>query len=238
MMHRPQTLIADPRIVEPRRPRPPRAHQHRGHEHRARPLLVMRLFLLLLLSSCVTPTAWAVDSNAELDRARSMLERGQLDSALKAIDGVLSKQPDDLGARLLKGVILAQKGLLGDATRIFQSITEDRPDLPQPFNNLAAIQASQGRYDEALTTLHKVVTLHPGYAIGHENLGDLHSSLAQRSYQNALGISGPSPRLQAKMEALSGFVATPARNSEPSGPGRAGQSPAKRGSTKPSPKIP
>ncbi|MGB0723006.1 MAG: tetratricopeptide repeat protein [Gammaproteobacteria bacterium] len=168
-----------------------------------------RLFRTLLVVASMALPVWAATPVQELDKARTLLEGGDLKPALEIVESVLKGQPDDIGARLLKGVILAQMGQLGDATRIFQSITDDRPDLPQPFNNLAAIQASQGRYDQALATLHKVLTLHPGYAIGHENLGDLHSSLAQRSYQNAANITGLSPRLRAKMDALAGFVAQP-----------------------------
>ena len=45
-------------------------------------------------------------------------------------------------------------------------------------NNLGVLYAAQGRYDDARRVLETAVLAHPGYALAHENLGDIYARLA------------------------------------------------------------
>ena len=61
-------------------------------------------------------------------------------------------------------------------------MTERFPELPEPWNNLAALEVADGRLDQAKAALDMAVRTDPGYAVAHENLGDLYMMLAARSY--------------------------------------------------------
>ena len=43
----------------------------------------------------------------------------------------------------------AEQGKTDDAIRTFSELTEDYPELPEPYNNLAVLYAGQGQYDKA-----------------------------------------------------------------------------------------
>ncbi|MSP96073.1 MAG: tetratricopeptide repeat protein, partial [Betaproteobacteria bacterium] len=79
-----------------------------------------------------------------------MLKSGQHQQALERVNKVLAAKPRDARARFLKGLIFAEQGNAKDATDVFVALTKDNPDLPEPYNNLAVIYASQGQYDKAL----------------------------------------------------------------------------------------
>ncbi len=86
----------------------------------------------------------------EVRDASKLLRAGQHQQALERVNKALSAKPKDAQARFLKGLIYAEQGNAKDATDIFLQLTKDYPDLPEPYNNLAVIYASQGQYDKAL----------------------------------------------------------------------------------------
>jgi tetratricopeptide (TPR) repeat protein len=48
---------------------------------------------------------------------------------------------------------------------VFSKLTEDYPELPEPYNNLAVLYAQQKQYDKARTALEMAIRIHPGYAL-------------------------------------------------------------------------
>ena len=90
--------------------------------------------------------------------------------------------------RFLKGVMLSDSKLDTQAIAQFQKLTEDYPDLAEPYNNLAALYAAAGDYAKARATLEQALRTNPGYATAHENLGDVHAALASQSYARALQL--------------------------------------------------
>jgi Flp pilus assembly protein TadD len=70
--------------------------------------------------------------------------------------------------------------------------------LPEPYNNLAVLQAAAGQVDSARALLETALRLDPGYRTAHQNLGDVYVRLAQRAYEAAAGPR-PEPGLQNKL---------------------------------------
>src|SRR5690606_21604631 len=68
---------------------------------------------------------------------------------------------------------------------VFQGLTQQFPELPEPHNNLAALHAARGELDLARAALDEAVRALPSYALAHENLGDLHLRPALRAWQRA-----------------------------------------------------
>src|ERR1051325_8023018 len=93
----------------------------------------------------------------DLDDASRLLKSGQRDQALERVNRVLSQRKDDPKARFLKGVILTEQGNTREAIDIFTKLTQDHPNLPEPYSNLAVIYASQGQYDKARSALEQSI---------------------------------------------------------------------------------
>lgn len=155
---------------------------------------------LLLISLLVSPQAGA--QGDDYQDASRLFRSGQHAPALVRIEGFLKSHPKDARARFLKGLILAQQNKTADAIGIFTGLTEDYPELPEPYNNLAVLHASLGQYDKARGALEMAIRAHPDYATAHENLGDLYAKMAAQSYDKALQLDKNNPAVRSKLETI------------------------------------
>lgn len=150
------------------------------------------LIAVLLLS--ITPAR--ADEAYEISR---ILKQGQQEKALERANSFLATHPKDAKVRFLKGLILTEQNKTGDAIKTFTSITEDHPELPEPYNNLAVLYASQGQYEKAKTALEMAINTHPSYATAHENLGDIYAKMASQAYDKALQLDKSNANAQSKL---------------------------------------
>jgi tetratricopeptide (TPR) repeat protein len=145
--------------------------------------------------------------SAEMKEARDLALRQKWQEASAIIDKALAAKPRDPQWRFLQAVVLAETGKPGEAIRIFESLTEDFPELSEPYNNLAALYVDQNELHKARLLLERAVQNRPDYALAHENLGDVYTRLAAQSYRNALASRQPAPSVKLKLDYLN---ATPA----------------------------
>lgn len=151
---------------------------------------------LSLLSLHANAAGHAVANYGEITQ---LYKKGQKDKALELLDAYLSKLPKDAWgrnvtqARFLKGVILAELKRPQEAIRVFNKLTQDYPALPEPYNNLAALYASQGQYEAARDALERAIRTNPSYATAHENLSDIYAALSSQAYEGTLRASKSSP---------------------------------------------
>ncbi|HYE41120.1 MAG TPA: tetratricopeptide repeat protein, partial [Ramlibacter sp.] len=73
----------------------------------------------------------------EYGDVNQLLRSGKHAEALTRADQYLAGKPKDPQMRFLKGVIQSESGRTGDAIQTFTKLTEDFPELPEPYNNLA-----------------------------------------------------------------------------------------------------
>lgn len=163
-----------------------------------RGMLSKTVILSGLLGLLYIPPAMAGEA-ADINK---LMRSGQYAAALSKTDAVLAKHPRDAQMRFTKGLILAEQNKSAEAIAIFSKLTEDFPDLPEPYNNLAVLYAANGQYDKARTTLDMAMRTNPTYATALENLGDVYAKLASQAYDKALqidsgnaGNSVPPPKL-------------------------------------------
>ena len=128
-----------------------------------------------------------------------LLKGGQLDQAMQKVDGLLATKPRDAQGRFLKGLILTEQNKTAEAITLFTRLTEDYPELPEPYNNLAVLYAGQGQYEKARQSLEMAIRTHPSYATAHENLGDVYAKLASQAYDKALSLDSNNPAAQNKL---------------------------------------
>ena len=124
----------------------------------------------------------------ELSDVQRLHYAGQTAAAMQRADQFLAAHPKDPQMRFLKGVMLSDGKFDARAIEQFQKLTEDYPDLAEPYNNLATLYAAGGDYAKARATLEQALRTNPSYATAHENLGDVHAALASQSYARALQL--------------------------------------------------
>jgi len=133
------------------------------------------------------------------DDASRLFKQGNHAAALEKIEGAIAANPRDARARFLKGVILTEQNKPDDAIKVFTALTDDYPELPEPYNNLAVLYAQQGQYDKARKSLEMAIHTHPSYAIAHENLGDVYAKMASEAYDKALQLDRGNAAAQTKL---------------------------------------
>ncbi|TAG27396.1 MAG: tetratricopeptide repeat protein [Burkholderiales bacterium] len=155
-----------------------------------------KMFQAALLSAGLLFSNLAFADYAEVNR---LMRAGQLAEATAKADQFLAGKPKDPQMRFLKGVILTEQGKPQDAITQFTKLIEDYPELPEPYNNLAVLQAGQGQFDKARAALEMAIRTNPSYATAHENLGDVYAKLASQAYSKALQLDGGNTGIQPKL---------------------------------------
>lgn len=164
------------------------------------------LGLALLQFAAVGATAAPADDFKE---ASKLYQQGKLDQAMSKVNAGLQTQPKDAQGRFLRGLILTEQKKTPEAIQTFTGLTEDFPELPEPYNNLAVLYAGQGNYDKAKAALELAIHTHPAYATAHENLGDIYAQLARRAYDKALQLDKSNVTAQTKLAMVKEMFTAP-----------------------------
>jgi tetratricopeptide (TPR) repeat protein len=170
--------------------------------------------IALVLASLLFATYVSAQSD-DFQEASKLFRAGQHPQALERVDVFLKANPKDARARFLKGLILTAQSKPADAIKIFTGLTEDFPELPEPYNNLAVLYASQGQFDKARTALEMAIRTHPSYATAHENLGDIYAKMASQAYDKALQLDKSNAAAQTKLEMINELFSGGTRGSKP-----------------------
>jgi tetratricopeptide (TPR) repeat protein len=160
----------------------------------------LNLLRLLPATFALSAALFAVSVHAsDIDDVNQLLKAGKQAQALTKVEQSLTTKPRDPQLRFLKGVIQTELGKPQDAIGTFTKLTEEYPELPEPYNNLAVLHASGGQFDKARAALEMAIRTNPSYSTAHENLGDIYANLASQAYSKALQLGGSSSTLQPKL---------------------------------------
>lgn len=130
-------------------------------------------------------------------------------AALAELDTRIASHPRDAQAKFKRGTVLAHLKRDDEAIRQFVELTQIYPELPEPYNNLAALYAKAGRYEEARAALETAIKASPGYGLAYENLGDLYLRLAAESYKRAQMLGRTSATSKQRLADIQRIVAAP-----------------------------
>ncbi|MEW9897326.1 tetratricopeptide repeat protein [Chitinivorax sp. PXF-14] len=139
---------------------------------------------------------------AEPQEISKLVKQGQYAQALERADKFLQGNPKDAQVRFQRGLVLAEMGRTQDAIKAFTELSQDYPELPEPYNNLAVLYASQNQLDKARQSLEMAIQTHPSYAVAHENLGDIYAKLASQAYDKALQLDKTNNAAQTKLSLI------------------------------------
>ena len=105
--------------------------------------------------------------------------------AIDSINKQLKKTPGNVQLRYVKARMQIEMRQWAEAKKTLIEITQQFPELPEPYNNLAALAANQGNWIEARDYLELALKLRPSYAVASANLGEVYIRLATQAYDNA-----------------------------------------------------
>ena len=172
----------------------------------ARTSFPARLALWVLAAGLFGPAAVRADEYGDVNQ---LVAAGKLNEALAKADQYLASKPKDPQMRFLRGVALTEAGRMDDAVTAFQRLTEDYPELPEPYNNLAVLYAGRAEFDKARAALETAIRTNPGYATAHENLGDVYIRLASESYNKALQLDPSNSAVRPKLGLIRDLFSVP-----------------------------
>ena len=156
----------------------------------------------IALPADLTPSNQQPPQVARQKRIDEQLAKKQYAEALTELDKDVASQPRNAQARFQRGVALAGLGRGDDAILAFSQMTQDFPELPEPYINLAALYAERGELLRARDSLIMANRVAPENALAQSNLGDVYVRLAAQSYQNAIKLNPKNATARARLDAL------------------------------------
>ncbi len=145
-----------------------------------------------------------------LVQTRELIELGKYEEADAIIAEQLNKKPRDAQWRYLEALLNAEMGLsmknkdiLDNAVVLFERLSEEFPELPEPYNNLAVLYDKMGQEQEAIKSFKLAILNNPNYSLAYENLADLYLFLARKTYLEGISKGRKNnDRLEAKLNFL------------------------------------
>lgn len=156
----------------------------------------------LLALACLSGTCFA-DEIADINK---LLKDGKTVEAMQKTEAALQQKPKDPHLRFLKGLMLAEQNKSAEAISIFLKLTDDHPELPEPYNNLAVLYGASGQYDKARAALEMAIRTNPTYGTAHENLGDVYAKLASQAYDKALQLDSGNSGARLKLTLVRNLI--------------------------------
>jgi len=141
----------------------------------------------------LTPSASQITTHIE-----RLLTRGDNKEALAMIEKreaeIKDQRGTDVQLMFQHARALAALDRTNEAIDIYTDMTTRFPELPEPWNNLAALYAGRGELDRAQDALQMALRADPTYAAARANLGDLQLLQALRTYKKAASDGVPGMR--------------------------------------------
>ena len=126
-----------------------------------------------------------ITKNAVPSDVEKLIKARRYQDAITQINTDLKKTPGNVQLRFVKARLQIEMRQFDQAKKTLIEITQQFPELAEPYNNLAAIAANQGQWIEARDYLELALKLKPTYAIASANLGEIYIRLGAQAYEDA-----------------------------------------------------
>jgi len=136
------------------------------------------------------------------DQVKKLLRQEKYERAVVLVDKFMAVNPRDPQMRFWKAWITDRTGDKQVALNMYLSLTQDYPEIAEPFNNLAVLYAAKGQFSVAKEALDAALRANPNFADAHENMGDVLIQLANYSYQRSLQINPTQRGVSRKLNTL------------------------------------
>ena len=172
----------------------------------------MRKTLAALLAAFAAATAGAATQMEELaqtldnsqfsERVEKLMTNGRFAQALELADIGIKRNSKNAQLVFMKSVALENLGRTGEAAEVLRQLIRSYPEIPEPYNNLAVIEAGMGNLEGAKSLLSKALQINPNFALARKNLGDVYLALAIESYEAAAPELPKNNVLQSRLKVL------------------------------------
>lgn len=88
------------------------------------------------------------------------------------------------------------------ASEVFLRLTQDYPELSEPYNNLGILQFQAGDYLSAKSSFESALKVQPDFANAMENLGDTYLLLSRSTLAQAKELAPQSKSANYKIELI------------------------------------
>ncbi|MBL8287808.1 MAG: tetratricopeptide repeat protein [Rubrivivax sp.] len=176
--------------------------------------------MLALAASAFAAVAAGPGAGGDEVRAvQDLLARGQAQAALERLqaregNGTAPATPSngtassiDAELRFLHGVALMDLQRDAQALAWFERMTQDHPELPDPFNNIALLHVRAGRLEPARQALETALRNDPSYRVARANLGLVHLMLAVQAWEQVVAGGPAEPQLLRRLEGARALLA-------------------------------
>ena len=164
--------------------------------------IASRIALLCLAAMTMTAGGAAAAGTTEAEDVAVLLQSGRYQEALNRIDALPEESRNQPQIRLYRGTALMAQDRQAEALRAFEALAADHPEMPEPFNNMAVIQAANGQYGEARLLLRQSLRADAGYSVALENIGDVYVKLANQTYARLRTLDPNRKSAKARHEAV------------------------------------
>ena len=138
-------------------------------------------------------------------RIEGLIRADRLPEALAEVEKRLTVEASrgtpgtDVQLMFMQARLFTEMNRLSEAEATYQRMTMRFPELPEPWNNLAALYVRRDELEQARRALEQAIMINPKYAVAQANLGDVQLSLALRAYQRAAaaGVPGLNPKIRS-----------------------------------------
>ncbi len=141
------------------------------------------------------------------ERVEALLKQRRPAAALELADIGISRNSRNAQLYFLKSVALESLGRQEEAGRVLRSLIASYPEIPEPYNNLAVIEAGFGNLEEAAGLLRKALSINADFALAQKNLGDVYLALALEQYERAAPQLASNQTLQQRLKTLKRLTA-------------------------------
>jgi Flp pilus assembly protein TadD len=143
------------------------------------------------------------------EEVRGLLARGDLPTALLAAQAGVAARPGDAQSRFVLGVVLMDMGRDAQAMTVFNELSQSYPELPDPLNNIALLQARAGQLEAARQSLEAALRNDPGHRAARVNLGQVHLLLAAQAWSQAVASTPNDNALLQRLQGVRALLAAP-----------------------------
>lgn len=162
--------------------------------------MIKRFVAAVLAGVCMSFAAAQTDELRDIQR---LIAGGDYNAALQRLDAAGKRRDSDARLAFLRGVVLMDLKRDDEAMAAFVAMTQQYPQLPEPYNNVAALHAKAGRWEPARVALEAALRNDPSHLLARENLGDVYLQLAIQSWRSAQSPSHAGAGLQRKIRLAS-----------------------------------
>jgi Tfp pilus assembly protein PilF len=109
---------------------------------------------------------------ANVNLGNLLAEQGRTDEAIACFSSAIAAAPQDYHANLNLANMLRLKGMLAEAENHYRTAAHTRlgTTSAQTWTTLGAVQAMQKRYDDAIESFHRALSIDPAYGPAKQNL--------------------------------------------------------------------